>query len=143
MAPAYHGRRCIGCELGYPRLRPRAPAWAIYSEAVLVVDAVILMGGRATRLGGAAKGDLRVKGRTLLERVVAAAEVAHDANLGRQHGRARLADDDAIARDLGRGHDPLEQRASVDPRSPFAAPPRRVARPPIRITASTTSTASL
>ena len=45
---------------------------------MLVVDAVILMGGRATRLGGAAKGDLRVEGRTLLERVVAAAEVARD-----------------------------------------------------------------
>ena len=45
---------------------------------MLVVDAVILMGGRATRLGGAAKGDLRVEGRTLLERVVAAADVARD-----------------------------------------------------------------
>src|SRR5262245_37357371 len=36
------------------------------------------MGGRAERLGGAAKGDLRVDGRTLLERVVAAAEVARE-----------------------------------------------------------------
>ena len=36
------------------------------------------MGGRAERLGGAAKGDLRVDGRTLLERVVAAADVARD-----------------------------------------------------------------
>ncbi len=45
---------------------------------MLVVDAVILMGGRATRLGGVAKGDLRVEGRTLLERVVAAADVARD-----------------------------------------------------------------
>jgi molybdopterin-guanine dinucleotide biosynthesis protein A len=43
---------------------------------VLVLDAVILMGGRAERLGGAAKGDLRVDGRTLLERVVDAAAVA-------------------------------------------------------------------
>ncbi|WP_353814685.1 molybdenum cofactor guanylyltransferase [Agromyces sp. SYSU T00266] len=41
-----------------------------------VVDAVILMGGRAERLGGIAKGDLRVEGRTLLERVVDAAAVA-------------------------------------------------------------------
>jgi len=78
MAPAYHGRRRVGCELGFPRPRLRPPVGAIYSEAVLVVDAVILMGGRATRLGGAAKGDLRVEGRTLLERVVAAAEVARD-----------------------------------------------------------------
>jgi molybdopterin-guanine dinucleotide biosynthesis protein A len=45
---------------------------------VLVVDAVILMGGRATRLGGVAKGDLRVDGRTILERVVTAAGVARD-----------------------------------------------------------------
>jgi molybdopterin-guanine dinucleotide biosynthesis protein A len=45
---------------------------------VLILDAVILMGGRAERLGGAAKGDLRVDGRTLLERVVAAADVARD-----------------------------------------------------------------
>ena len=36
------------------------------------------MGGRATRLDGAAKGDLRVGGRTLLERVVDAADVARD-----------------------------------------------------------------
>ena len=36
------------------------------------------MGGRASRLDGAAKGDLRVGGRTLLERVVAAAGVARD-----------------------------------------------------------------
>lgn len=34
------------------------------------------MGGRATRLGGVAKGDLRVDGRTLLERVVDAAQPA-------------------------------------------------------------------
>ncbi|MTH67606.1 NTP transferase domain-containing protein [Agromyces bracchium] len=34
------------------------------------------MGGRAERLGGIAKGDLRVDGRTLLERVVAAAGMA-------------------------------------------------------------------
>lgn len=45
---------------------------------MLILDAVILMGGRAERLGGAAKGDLRVDGRTLLERVVAAADVARD-----------------------------------------------------------------
>ena len=51
---------------------------AIYHERVLILDAVILMGGRAERLGGAAKGDLRVGGRTLLERVVAAADVARD-----------------------------------------------------------------
>lgn len=51
---------------------------AIYHERVLILDAVILMGGRAERLGGAAKGDLRVDGRTLLERVVAAADVARD-----------------------------------------------------------------
>ena len=44
----------------------------------MLLDAVILMGGRASRLGGAAKGDLRVGGRTLLERVVAAAGVARD-----------------------------------------------------------------
>ncbi|RXZ45244.1 molybdenum cofactor guanylyltransferase, partial [Agromyces binzhouensis] len=43
---------------------------------MVVVDAVILMGGRAERLGGIAKGDLRVEGRTLLERVVSAAGVA-------------------------------------------------------------------
>ena len=51
---------------------------ALYSEAVLVVDAVILMGGRATRLDGVGKGDLRVGGRTLLERVVDAAAVARN-----------------------------------------------------------------
>jgi len=45
---------------------------------VLVIDAVILMGGRAERLGGISKGDLRVGGRTLLERVVDAAGVARD-----------------------------------------------------------------
>ncbi|MDR6906231.1 CTP:molybdopterin cytidylyltransferase MocA [Agromyces sp. 3263] len=45
---------------------------------MLVVDAVILMGGRATRLDGVAKGDLRVGGRTLLERVVDAASVARN-----------------------------------------------------------------
>jgi molybdopterin-guanine dinucleotide biosynthesis protein A len=45
---------------------------------VLVLDAVILMGGRAERLGGVSKGDLRVGGRTLLERVVDAAGVARD-----------------------------------------------------------------
>ena len=45
---------------------------------MLLLDAVILMGGRASRLDGAAKGDLRVGGRTLLERVVAAAGVARD-----------------------------------------------------------------
>ncbi|HEU0181519.1 MAG TPA: NTP transferase domain-containing protein [Agromyces mariniharenae] len=45
---------------------------------MLILDAVILMGGRAERLGGAAKGDLRVDGRTLLERVVDAADVARD-----------------------------------------------------------------
>ena len=44
----------------------------------MLLDAVILMGGRASRLDGAAKGDLRVEGRTLLERVVAAAGVARD-----------------------------------------------------------------
>ena len=43
-----------------------------------MLDAVILMGGRAERLGGAAKGDLRVDGRTLLERVVEAAGAARD-----------------------------------------------------------------
>ena len=36
------------------------------------------MGGRASRLDGAAKGDLRVGGRTLLELVVAAAGVARE-----------------------------------------------------------------
>ncbi|MGW4929518.1 NTP transferase domain-containing protein [Agromyces sp. NPDC004153] len=45
---------------------------------MLILDAVILMGGRAERLGGAAKGDLRVDGRTLLERVVDAADVVRD-----------------------------------------------------------------
>ena len=45
---------------------------------MLLLDAVILMGGRASRLDGAAKGDLRVDGRTLLERVVDAADVARD-----------------------------------------------------------------
>lgn len=45
---------------------------------MLVLDAVILMGGRAERLGGVSKGDLRVGGRTLLERVVDAAGAARD-----------------------------------------------------------------
>jgi len=44
----------------------------------VLLDAVILMGGRASRLDGVAKGDLRVGGRTLLERVVAAAGGARD-----------------------------------------------------------------
>ena len=44
----------------------------------MLLDAVILMGGRASRLDGVAKGDLRVGGRTLLERVVAAAGGARD-----------------------------------------------------------------
>lgn len=51
--------------------RPTAYHWG-----VLVLDAVILMGGRAERLGGGVKGDLRVGGRTLLERVVDAAASA-------------------------------------------------------------------
>jgi molybdopterin-guanine dinucleotide biosynthesis protein A len=66
---------------------------------VLVVDAVILMGGRATRLGGAPKGDLRVDGRTLLERVVAAAEVARDRVVVGQAGESVLPPEVRVVRE--------------------------------------------
>lgn len=57
---------------------------------MLVLDAVILMGGRAERLGGAVKGDLRVGGRTLLERVVAAAGIARDRVVVGEAGASEL-----------------------------------------------------
>jgi molybdopterin-guanine dinucleotide biosynthesis protein A len=66
---------------------------------VLVLDAVILMGGRAERLGGAAKGDLRVEGRTLLERVVAAADVARDRVVVGEAGASVLPDDVRVLRE--------------------------------------------
>lgn len=55
-----------------------------------VVDAVILMGGRAERLGGIVKGDLRVEGRTVLERVVAAAAVARGRVVVGEVGASKL-----------------------------------------------------
>ena len=66
---------------------------------MLVLDAVILMGGRAERLGGAAKGDLRVEGRTLLERVVAAADVARDRVVVGEAGASVLPDDVRVVRE--------------------------------------------
>jgi molybdopterin-guanine dinucleotide biosynthesis protein A len=66
---------------------------------VLVLDAVILMGGRAERLGGAAKGDLRVDGRTLLERVVAAADPARDRVLVGEAGASALPADVRVVRE--------------------------------------------
>ena len=66
---------------------------------MLVLDAVILMGGRAERLGGAAKGDLRVEGRTLLERVVAAADVARDRVVVGEAGASVLPDDVRVLRE--------------------------------------------
>ena len=66
---------------------------------MLVVDAVILMGGRATRMGGAAKGDLRVDGRTLLERVVTAAEVARDRVVVGESGESMLPPDVRVVRE--------------------------------------------
>jgi molybdopterin-guanine dinucleotide biosynthesis protein A len=42
-----------------------------------VHDAIVLAGGRATRLGGAAKPQLRVGGRSLLDHAVAAVRDAH------------------------------------------------------------------
>ena len=66
---------------------------------MLVLDAVILMGGRAERLGGAAKGDLRVDGRTLLERVVAAADPARDRVLVGEAGASALPADVRVVRE--------------------------------------------
>ncbi|HEY1105238.1 MAG TPA: NTP transferase domain-containing protein [Agromyces sp.] len=55
------------------------------------VAAVVLMGGRASRLGGIVKGDLVVDGRTLLERAVAAgAVVAREVVVVGEPGRSRL-----------------------------------------------------
>ncbi|GAA2034803.1 hypothetical protein GCM10009819_18940 [Agromyces tropicus] len=64
-----------------------------------VVDAVILMGGRAERLGGIVKGDLRVDGRTLLERVVDAAAGARCRVVVGEAGASRLPDDVRIVRE--------------------------------------------
>lgn len=66
---------------------------------MLVLDAVILMGGRAERLGGAAKGDLRVGGRTLLERVVDAAAVARDRVVVGEAGASELRSDVRVVRE--------------------------------------------
>lgn len=57
---------------------------------MVAVDAVILMGGRASRLGGHPKGDLRVGGRTLLERVVDAAAIARELVVVGDVGASRL-----------------------------------------------------
>ncbi|WP_370865214.1 molybdenum cofactor guanylyltransferase [Nocardioides agariphilus] len=43
----------------------------------MVFDAVVLAGGRATRLGGADKAAVEVNGTTLLERTLAAVRAAH------------------------------------------------------------------
>lgn len=57
------------------------------------------MGGRAERLGGAAKGDLRVDGRTLLERVVDAAHVARDRVVVGESGASVLPSDVRVVRE--------------------------------------------
>ncbi|WP_400997074.1 molybdenum cofactor guanylyltransferase [Agromyces sp. GXQ0307] len=64
-----------------------------------VVDAVILMGGRAERLGGIAKGDLRVDGATLLERVVAAAGRSRHRVVVGDAGASVLPDDVVVVRE--------------------------------------------
>jgi molybdopterin-guanine dinucleotide biosynthesis protein A len=66
---------------------------------VLLLDAVILMGGRASRLDGAAKGDLRLEGRTLLERVVAAADRARDRVVVGEVGESVLSPEVRIVRE--------------------------------------------
>ncbi len=66
---------------------------------MLLLDAVILMGGRASRLDGAAKGDLRVEGRTLLERVVAAADPARDRVVVGEAGASVLSPEVRIVRE--------------------------------------------
>ncbi|WP_438853751.1 molybdenum cofactor guanylyltransferase [Agromyces sp. M3QZ16-3] len=64
-----------------------------------LVDAVILMGGRAERLGGIAKGDLRVDGTTLLERVVAAAGMARHRVVVGDAGASDLPGDVIVVRE--------------------------------------------
>ncbi|WP_353826439.1 molybdenum cofactor guanylyltransferase [Agromyces sp. SYSU T0242] len=64
-----------------------------------VVDAVILMGGRAERLGGIVKGDLRVEGGTILERVVEAAEVARTRVVVGDAGASRMPDGIRVVRE--------------------------------------------
>ncbi|WP_430647308.1 molybdenum cofactor guanylyltransferase [Agromyces sp. GXS1127] len=66
---------------------------------MVVVDAVILMGGRAERLGGIAKGDLRVDGRTLLERVVGAAGGARQRVVVGEVGASALPPEVAVVRE--------------------------------------------
>lgn len=64
-----------------------------------MIDAVILMGGRAERLGGIVKGDLRVEGRTLLERVVAAAGPARRRVVVGEVGGSELPPDVVVVRE--------------------------------------------
>ncbi|MUN06824.1 NTP transferase domain-containing protein [Agromyces luteolus] len=57
------------------------------------------MGGRAERLGGIAKGDLRVDGTTLLERVVAAAGMARHRVVVGDAGATELPGDVVVVRE--------------------------------------------
>lgn len=66
---------------------------------MVAVDAVVLMGGRASRLGGTPKGDLRVEGRTLLERVVDAASAARELVVVGDPGVSRLPDRVRVVRE--------------------------------------------
>ena len=91
---AARSRACASAGPGR-RLRSRRDLqWS-----VLLLDAVILMGGRASRLDGAAKGDLRVEGRTLLERVVAAADPARDRVVVGEAGASVLSPEVRIVRE--------------------------------------------
>lgn len=66
---------------------------------MVAVDAVILMGGRASRLDGAPKGDLLVEERTLLERVVDAASTARELVVVGEPGASRLPDRVRVVRE--------------------------------------------
>jgi molybdopterin-guanine dinucleotide biosynthesis protein A len=57
---------------------------------MIELGAVVLMGGRASRLGGIVKGDLGIDGRTLLERAVDAAAPAGEIVVVGEAGRSRL-----------------------------------------------------
>lgn len=80
---------------------------------MLVLDAVILMGGRAERLGGGVKGDLRLAGRTLLEHVVDAALAAPARSV-------------VVVGEAGRSELPARVRV-VREEPPFAGPAAAVA----------------
>jgi molybdopterin-guanine dinucleotide biosynthesis protein A len=63
----------------------------------VVIDAIVLAGGRATRLGGASKGGLSLAGQSLLERTLAAVSAArHIVVVGDESDIARAAPDAEI-----------------------------------------------